>query len=93
MDFKSPFWGTSGRWVAQSVQGGRVKAKLGRRIKMRLLPPHVKGNVCNDALHVVGLQGPGDKISVSLQDWESAKVALSCHMVLDVLCQEMHEAW
>ena len=24
------------------------------------------GNVCNDALHVVGLHGPGDKISLSL---------------------------
>ena len=22
-----------------------------------------------------------------------AKVALSCHMALDMLCQEMHEAW
>ena len=39
-----------------------------------------EGNVCNDALHVVGLYGPGDKINLSLQDWEYAKVALSCHM-------------
>ena len=52
-----------------------------------------EGNVCNDALHVVGLHGPGDKISLFLQDWELAKVALSCHMSLDMLCQEMQEAW
>ena len=32
----------------------------------------------NGALHVVGLHGLGDKISLFLQDWELAKVALSC---------------
>ena len=47
-----------------------------------------EGNVCNDALHVIGLYGFGDKISFFLQDWELAKVALSCHMALDMLCQE-----
>ena len=36
-----------------------------------------RGNMCNDALHVVGLHGLGDKISLFLQDWELAKVALS----------------
>ena len=28
-----------------------------------------EGNVGNDALHVIGLYGPGDKISLFLQDW------------------------
>ena len=51
-----------------------------------------EGNVCKDALHVVGLHGPSDKISLFLQDWDLAMVALSCHMELDMLCQEMHEA-
>ena len=32
-----------------------------------------EGNVCNDALRVVGLHGPGDKISLFLKDWELAK--------------------
>ena len=27
-------------------------------------------------------------ISRFLQDWEVAKVALSCHIALDMLCQE-----
>ena len=27
-----------------------------------------------------------------MKDWELAKVALSCHMAQDMLCQEMHEA-
>ena len=48
------------------------------------------GNVCNEALHVFGLYGPGDKISHFLKDWELAKVALSCHMALDTRCQEMN---
>ena len=50
-----------------------------------------EGNVGNDALHVIGLYGPDDKISLFLKDWELAKAALSCHMAL--VCQEMHEAW
>ena len=51
-----------------------------------------EGNVCNDALHVIGLYGSGEHIALFLQDWELAKVALSCHMAL-MLCEEMHEAW
>ena len=49
------------------------------------------GNVNNEALQVIGLHGSGDKISLFLQDRELAKVALSCHMALDMLCQEMYE--
>ena len=37
-----------------------------------------EGNVCNDALHIIGLRGPGDKISLFLKDWELARLALSC---------------
>ena len=51
-----------------------------------------EGNVCNEALHVIGLYGPGGKVSLFLKDWELARVALSCHMALDMLCQEMHAA-
>ena len=45
-------------------------------------------NVSNEALYVIGLHGSGDKIPRYLQDWEVAKVALSCHIALDMLCQE-----
>ena len=48
-------------------------------------------NVSNEALYVFGLHGSGDKISRYLQDWEVAMVALSCHMALDKLCQELYE--
>ena len=48
-------------------------------------------NVGDDALYVIVLHGSRDTLALSLQDWEVAKVALSCHMALDMLCQEMHE--
>ena len=34
-----------------------------------------------------------EQISPFLEDWELARAALSCHMALDLLCWEMHEAW
>ena len=52
-----------------------------------------ESNTCKDALHVVGFHGPSDKISLFLKYWELAQVAPSCHMALNVLCQDMHEAW
>ena len=52
-----------------------------------------EGNVGHDALHIIGLYGLGDKISFFLKDWELAKAALSCHMALDMLCQEMNGPW
>ena len=30
-------------------------------------------------------------ISLFLKDWELAKVTLSCHVALNILCQEMYE--
>ena len=32
-------------------------------------------------------------LSLLLKEWELARVALSCHIALDMLCQEMREAW
>ena len=29
-------------------------------------------NVCNASLHVIGLYGPGDRVSLFLKDWELA---------------------
>ena len=90
MDFKSPLRETNGRWVAQRVQS---EGEAWSEDEDASSTASRDGNVCNDALHVVGLHGPGDKISLFLQECELAKVALSCHMALDMLCQEMHEAW
>ena len=51
-----------------------------------------ESNVCNEALHVIGLYGPGDKIFLFLKDWELPKITLNYHVDLDMLCQEMREA-
>ena len=40
MDLKSWSWVKNGKWAAQRVQSGRVKAKLGRKTKV-CLPPHL----------------------------------------------------
>ena len=81
------------KWAAQRVQSGRVKAKLGRKTKV-CLPPHlVKATCAMMRCTSSGCMWSGDKISLFLQDWELAKMALSCHMALDMLCQEMNEAW
>ena len=45
-------------------------------------------NLSFEALYVIGLHGSDDKTSLCL---EMAKVALSCHVALEMLCQEMHE--
>ena len=50
-----------------------------------------ENNVGIGALFVIGLHGSGDVIAHFLQDWEVAKVALSCHVALDMLCQELYE--
>ena len=75
---KSPMWESEGEAWSEDEDASSSGSR--------------EGNVCNDALHVIGLYGPGDKISLFLQDWELAPVALSCHTALDMLCQEMHEA-
>ena len=48
-----------------------------------------ENNVGNGALFAIGLHRSGDAIALFLQDWEVAKVALGCHIALDMLCQEL----
>ena len=97
MDIKLLIKGRRGKLVVQRVQNGKVRLKFGLKTKAILQVIFREDNVCNEALHVIGLYGPGDKVSLSLslllKYWELARVALICHMALDVLCQEMHEAW
>ena len=69
-----------------------MKAKLGRKTKVCLPVAHEKATWATMRCTSIELCGIGDKISLFLKDWELAKVALSCHMALDMLCLEMHEA-
>ena len=48
-----------------------------------------ENNVGNAALFVIGLHGSGDAIAHFLQDWEVTKVAPSCRVALDSVCQEI----
>ena len=50
-----------------------------------------ENNVANGALFVIGRHWSGDTIALVLQDWEVAKVALSCHIAWTCWCQELHE--
>ena len=50
-------------------------------------------NVESLALNVMGQDQSGGKIPLFLEDWELARVALSCHIALNLLCQEMHKPW
>ena len=91
MDVTSLVWGANGKWVAQRVQC-ESEGEPWSEDESVFSGGSREGNVGNDALHVIGLYGLGDSISFFLKDWELAKVALSCHMALDMLCQEVCEA-
>ena len=51
---------------------------------MQTKPAFVPDIVSNETLYVIGLHGSGDKFSRYLQDLEVAKVAVSCHIALDM---------
>ena len=93
VDVTSLVWETNGKGVAQKVQCCGVNAKLGRETKMRPPAALVKAMCATDALNVIGLYGLGDKVYLFLQDWELAKVALSCHMALDMPGQKFNGPW
>ena len=63
---KSPMWESEGAALSED--------------KSVCLSDSRDSNLCNEALHVVGLYGLGDKISLFFKDWELAKVASSCRM-------------
>ena len=56
---------TCGDTVAQRVQCGKVRMKFGLRTKNVSSGVSRENNVCNGALHVIGLYGLVDKVSLS----------------------------
>ena len=78
--------------VAQKARIGTATANRGPKVKVFLRPTLArtmwKALLCMSS----GLIGPGEVVSLFLEDWELARVALSCHVALDMLCQEMHTA-
>ena len=51
----------------------------------------LEGEMYSTLLKSLGRLGQA-KWFLSLEDWDLARVALSCHLALDLLCQEMQEA-
>ena len=49
-------------------------------------------NVGNLAVEVVGQNWSSEVISLFLEDWEVGRVAFSCHLSMDFLCQEKMDA-
>ena len=84
--FQVPGLGDEWKMAAQKVQSGRVKAKLGRRMKMRAPTPLVTAMCSMMRCTSSGCMGLVTRsLSLFLKDWELARVALSCHMALEVL--------
>ena len=48
-------------------------------------------NECR-AIEVIGQDWSGEVVSLFFEDWELGRVALSCHMAVDLFCQEMRDA-
>ena len=61
MVVKSGFGRHVGDTVAQRVQGGKVRMKSSVGDDSVSSGVSRENNVCNGALHVIGLYGPGDK--------------------------------
>ena len=91
MDVMLLVWGTNGKWAAQRVQCGRMKAKLVRKTEVCLLVAPVKALCATMRCTSSGCSGPGGKISL-LMDWELAKAA-RCHMALDSARKCMRPGW
>ena len=58
---------------------------------LRLLEYH-EHDVDNLSLEVVGQTWSSEVISLFFEDWEVGRVALSCHLSMDLLCQDMRDA-
>ena len=43
-------------------------------------------------LKSLGRIDPSEVAALFLEDWELGRVALSCHMAMDLLCQELRDA-
>ena len=81
MDVMLLMWGTYGNWAVQRLQCGKVKAKPGQKTEACLRVTLEKAMCATKRCMSLGCMG---LLTRSL--W-------SCHIALDMLCQDMHEAW
>ena len=94
MDVMLLIWEMNGNGAVQRVQCGKVRAMPGQKMKACLQVTLERTMCATMRCTSSGCMGLVTRsLSLFLKDWELAKVALSCRMALDMLCQEMHEAW
>ena len=86
-------WETCGGAVSQKAEIGTATANRGPKVKAFLRPIFRAqcGEPCVEGYRTKLVRRKGVPFSGGLGTWEG--VALSCHVALDTLCQEMHEAW
>ena len=72
---KSPVWSSNGVEWAGSEDASSLE--------------YDEHNVGNLAVEVVGQNWSSEVISLFVEDWEVGRVALSCRLSMDLLCQEM----
>ena len=79
-------------WLPTKVLCGTATALNGQDVRVLPSLEYHEHDVGNLALEVVGQDWSSEVMSIFLEDWEVGRVALSCHMTMDLLCQEMRDA-
>ena len=77
--------------AVQRALCGAATALNGQEVRVCLPLEYYEHNVGNLALEVVGQIWSSEVISLFLKDREVGRVAQSCHISMDLLCQEMRE--
>ena len=70
--------------VGQETVLGRLRGAAGQRVSTHLFYVVYEHNVECRALEVAGQDWSSGVVSLFPEDWELARVALSCHMALDL---------
>ena len=80
---------TCGGTVALKALTGMATLSHGQTAKALLLLSSANAT-WSLALNAMGQDQSGEHVSLFLEDWELARVGLSCCVALNLLCQEMH---
>ena len=75
--------------AAKRVGFGAAMALKGKEMRVLSTLEYFEHNL---AIEVVGQNWSSEVIFLFLEDWEVARMALSCHLLMDFLCPEMRDA-
>ena len=74
-------------WVSKKARLGAIRASVTSGDDEE----DGDNNECR-AIEVIGQDWSSEVVALILEDWELGRVAVSCHMTMDLLCQEMRDA-